>query len=69
MTENSFLDIVLQFEETLSIKDIKELIGLANSAHEEELFGQKLYVKLMELEKDAQIYGENICDRLYGACI
>ena len=65
--ENTFIDHVLLFEE-LALKDIKKLVSLANSAHEEEVFGLKLYAKLIDLKKEEKIFGENICDLLYDSC-
>ena len=48
LIENSFFDQVRKFE-NLPLKDLTELVDLANSAHYEELFGLKLYAKLMDL--------------------
>ena len=69
LTKNSFLKRILLFESKLSVEDIKELISLANSAHKEEVYGLKLYAKLLELKKCEKIHGDNICDEFYYACV
>ena len=51
------------------MKDIDELVKFANFAHEDEVFGLRLYTKLMELKKSEKIHGDNICDDFYNACV
>ena len=69
LIQNSFLRRVMIFESYLSQKEIIELIELANSAHQEEVFGLKLYTKLMGLKQDKKIFGMHICDRIYSSCV
>lgn len=68
LIQNTFFGKVFQFEE-LGLKDIDELVKFANSAHEDEVFGLKLYAKLLELKKCEKIHGDNICDEFYYACV
>ena len=53
----------------MPLRDIKEVISLAHTAKTETIFGLNLYAKLMDLKKQGLIYGENICDELYYACV
>ena len=66
MIRNSFAPKILQFEK-LTSEDNTILADLANSGHEEEPRGLKLYAKLMELEKTGKIHGDSICKSLFIA--
>ena len=63
---NPFVPKIIQFEK-LTREDKDVIADLANSAHDEEIYGLELYAKLMELEKTGKIQGDSICKSLFIA--